>query len=178
MDKLAKRAGVTALVLIASAGTALGFGLLRMASSLDRADVSGGKHEPPDLVAAIQLPDAVVTTFEGETPLVTPPKAAVQPSRSAVKTSAVLVNRPKRALAPLRVAATPKPSAAEAERPKEPVLDGLDVGLGLQASRRELDDRGSKAFAIRQLGGTEQLRKPRLGGERITFETDLGRPDR
>ena len=32
MDKLAKRAGVAALVLIASAGSALAFGLYRMAS--------------------------------------------------------------------------------------------------------------------------------------------------
>lgn len=181
MDKLAKRAGVTALVLIASAGSALTFGLFRMASSLDQASLNGDKQAPPQVVAAIQLPDAVITTFTGETPLVAPPAAAgpnAQAAPRSVKTSALLVNRPRPTRAPLRVAAAPKPAHVEAKEPPMPVLDGLDVNLGMKARERSLDDRGSRAFTIRQLSGADPLRKPSTGGERITFETDLGRPDR
>ena len=175
MDKLAKRAGVTALVLIASAGTALGLGLYRMASSLDEASARGGQTAPPPVALAITIPDVVITTFEGETPLVTAAKPTTASQRSAKST---LVNRPKATVAPMRVAAPEKALVAEVEAPKGTTLDGLDVSLGMKARDRGLDDRGSKAFAIRQMGGAEQLRKPAMGGERITFETDLGRPDR
>lgn len=179
MDMLAKRAGVTALVLIVSAGTALGFGLFQMASSLDeRAAHDGPGHAPPPVVAAIQVPDVIITTFEGATPLPEKSDAAkAKLARAPQAAQGTLVNRPKPSVAPMRVAAAAPAPAAE-EAPKGTTLDGLDVGLGMKARDRGLDDRGSKAFAIRQMGGAEQLRKPSMGGERITFETDLGRPDR
>ena len=178
MDKLAKRAGVTALVLIASAGTALGFGLIKMASSLDTASGSGSQMAPPRAVAAITLPDVVITTFEGETPLVAAPQAAAAaPSPPTAKPS--LAKRLQPAPTPLRIAtAVEAPTEAKAAELPSTTLDSLDVGLGTRERERGLDDHGSKAFSIRQTSGAEPLRKPTSGGERITFETDLGRPDR
>jgi hypothetical protein len=176
MDKLAKRAGVTALVLIASAGSALAFGLFQMASSLDRASADG-KQTPLPVVAAIRAPDLPVVPIEIDVPLVAPaePVAAPKQATRSAKSNGSLVNRPKPALAPMRVAAaTPQPEPAAPR--SDTALDGLDVSLGVEARERGLDDRGSKAFAIRQMGGVERLRRAASGGERITFETDLGRP--
>ncbi len=176
MDKLAKRAGVATLVLIASAGAALAFSLLRMASSLDTSALTTGEAATVPVVAAIPIPDVVITTFEGETPQATAAKpTAVEPHPAL--TQGVQQSRAKSALAPLRVAVAPPPASTEVQERAEPVLPGLDVDLGVAARERGLDDRGSKAFSVRQTGGAEELSKLRMGGERVTFETDLSRPD-
>ena len=178
MDKLAKRAGVAALVLIASAGSALAFGLYRMASSLE---ASSGQNENPQLAAAIRLPQAPLA----RAPIVAAPEpAAAAPAPAKPDEAAKPGPAPKADLAsafgaalgvdPKRAArtATGEPHAENAsDTPKAPDM------LTLSGATRDvkLGDREAKSVGVRQTGGAEQQRKAdKTAGERISFETDLG----
>jgi len=169
MDKLAKRAGVGMVIVIAAAGSAFAFGLARSASSLDtnRAALKLSKAplpairavdppqplEPPIAVAALkpELPQAT-----GRTLRTTPKKLALQP-KAAEGVEAV------------------NASEHEAASPLADDMLNLDFGAGEREAK--LADRGPKAFGVHQLGGAEEQLKERAGGVRVTFETDLASPE-
>lgn len=179
MDKLAQRAGVSALVLIASAGAALAFGMYRMALSLDPAPL--GKDTPAPVAAVLKLPEVTVAPAEPLPVVVAapapPPAAAAPPSKPEPAPAADLASAFGAAL---QAHSKPKmAAAAPVAAPDAPsVADDLDLGFKSEARDTNFNERGSRAFAIRQTGGAEQTRKSdKAAGERISFETDLGSPD-
>jgi hypothetical protein len=183
MDKLAQRAGVTALVLIASAGSALAYGMYRMALSLEPATHQG--KLPAPAVAMLKLPELsvqAVSPAPAAAPLVAPAPpaaaaAAPPPTRPATDLpgafGAALGTKPRAS-----TAAPPKPSPASDAANDATASEELNLGFKSPARDASFNERGSRAFAVRQTGGAEQQRKaPKAPGDRISFETDLGSPD-
>jgi hypothetical protein len=185
MDKLAQRAGVAALVLIASAGTALAYGMYRMALSLEPATREGDRPAPA--VALLKLPDEFGVTPVPPTPvaapvapatpaaapaLARPPAAPATDLASAV--GAALGAKPRMKTATLLA---PQPAPTRVVADEASASDELDLGFKSPARETRFNERGARAFAVHQTGGAEQQRKAeKAPGERISFETDLGSP--
>lgn len=177
MDKLAKRAGVAMLVVLATAGSAFAWGLVRFASTVDA--------ETPRLrldaaLRASALPLAAVAKPA--------PEAHAAAERLSKLATALNPRGEKAKKPPAKIAAptettpsAPARTSVAAAAPREPDLpraeDLLDFGPGANEREAKLAERDAKAFNIRQLGGAEdQHRILKDSGERVTFETDLGRP--
>jgi hypothetical protein len=169
MDKLAKRAGVGMLIVIAATGSAFALGLVRSASSLDtdRAVLKLSKAPLP-AIRAVAPPR----------PLDEPvPLAALKPDLPSAFAKA-LGATPKAPAPRPRAAVAVKPALMEEREPASPPADDmLNLDFGADEREAKLADRGPKAFGVHQLGGAEEQRKERSGGVRVTFETDLARPE-
>lgn len=180
MDKLAQRAGVSALVLIASAGAALVFGMYRMALSLDPAPLSAAPA-----TAMLKLPEVTVApAAPAPVALVAAPAPAPAPAPAAPPSKPEPAQATDLASAfGAALGAHPKPKtpaaapAAEADTTPRGA-DDLDLGFKSPARDTSFNERGARAFAVRQTGGAEPARKvDKSPGERLSFETDLGSPD-
>lgn len=171
MDKLAKRAGVTALVMLVTAGSAFAWGLARFASSVDtepaprlKLDASLKLPKAP-VFAAVATPTPELLALAAPGPSLA---AAVEKSLGASKKPAA---RAKTALA----VREPPEVAAEREAPRADDL--LDFGPDVSDREAKLAERGAKAFSVRQPGGAaEEHRAGKGSGEHVIFETDLAKP--
>lgn len=184
MDKLAKRAGVAALILFATAGSALAWGLGRFASNLDRRDRPLLRMD-----AALKQPKAQVFAAMAASP---PPALETAPAPLAL--GAAVVAKPDLASAFGKAlgAAVPRsaprgksramsadraPDRAEADDAAPRPDDLLDFGPDASEREAKLSERDARAFRVRQPGGAEQAHKlVDSRGERVTFETDLAKP--
>ena len=173
MDKLAKRVGVAALVLIASAASAVAFGLYRMATSLESSTPAGDSR--PRLAAALKLPETPepVAAAPAEPPKPADAPAIVEAAKQDLASafgSALGVDPDKHAA---RVAAAEAHAPAPSTIPATPAADNLNLGA-LPARDGKLGDREAKSASIHQTGGVEQQRKPTKSQEHLSFETELG----
>ena len=177
MDMLAQRAGVAALILLATAGSAFAWGLGRFASSVDRPDTprlrmdAALKQPKASLFAAMATPRPLV--LDAVAPE-TKPDLATAFGKALGTPQPKAARRPKTADIPAGNAV----SARDRDDSAEPRPDDL-LDFGPDASDREakLADRSAKAFSVRQPGGAEQEHKlVSARGERVTFETDLAKP--
>ena len=171
MDKLVNRAGVAMLVLIATAGSAFAWGLARYAASVD-------SPEPPTLklTAALKAPRVSLAAPLAQTPAVQPlppverdlGRAFSRALGPAQKKSGQRLKTPD--LVPEQPGDAPEIEPSRSD-------DLLDFGPGGNEREAKLGEREAKAFRVRQPGGAEAQHKVvKESGERVTFETDLGKP--
>ena len=179
MDKLAKRAGVATLIMLACAGSAFAFGLYRMASSMESHATPSAAQ--PRVAAALTMPD-----------IPPPPALDDLPPEVAKPTSArAIVDATKQDLASAFGAAlgvdpskhraqgtnVPAASPAAAAGPAPDNDDSALLDLGARAEREnKLADRDAKSASVRQTGGASQQRKVDKHGEQIAFDVDLTKP--
>jgi hypothetical protein len=167
MDTLAKRAGVATLVMVATVGSAFALGLGRLAL-----------RDTPvlKLEAALKVPESGF--LAAMTPSKAPPSdpEARKPGLAPASGKA-LGTAPKRPTAPPKAVQMTEAATVRSE-PELPLADDLlDFGPGANDREAKLSGRGAKAFTVRQPGGVEELHPAvKDSGERVTFETDLGRP--
>ncbi len=175
MDKLAKRAGVAALIVLATAGSAFAWGLGRFAGSIDRADTPRLRME-----TALKQPKAPVFAA-----MATPPPPSLEAALAATPEVAnavgkALVTPVPKASAPSKrsdISAKPAVLAAGQDAVEARPDDLLDFGPGAAEREAKLAERGARAFSVRQPGGAQQEHKLIDGrGDRVTFETDLAKP--
>jgi hypothetical protein len=173
MDKLAKRAGVGMLIVIAAAGSAFALGLARFASALET------DSAPLKLAATLDWPKTPAIAQRPVDPAQLPEVLVVGAANAANPRAPNAVGAPPRNM-PQRPAAPPKVEEPRAIAESEPEAarpsDMLDLDFGATEREAKLADRGHHAFTARQLGGAEEKHRTFVAGEHVTFETDLGRP--
>jgi len=174
MDKLARRAGVAALIVLAAAGSAFAWGLGRFASSIDR--------DTPRLRmdAALKQPKAPVFAAMAATPPPSLEDALIAKPELATAMGKALGTPAPKPMAPAKKPpiSQANPGMADEREAMEPRPDDLlDFGPGAGEREAKLAERGAKAFSVRQPGGPEQEHRLVDGrAERVTFETDLAKP--
>jgi hypothetical protein len=171
MDKLAKRAGVAMLVVVAAAGSAFAMGLARFASSVETERIAGTPHlqafrapPPPPSPAPAVEPARRVEEIQVAAPTGRPSPAAV-------------ARAPARRGPPTPVAVLEPAPASEDSAEDAPAPDMLDLDFGAHDREAKLVERSADAFEARQVGGAEEKHRRVIAGQRVVFETDLASPE-
>jgi len=175
MDKLAKRAGVAALIVVAAAGSAFALGMARYASSLE----TSGVGDTPRLVAALRLPAPAPPAAVAPPTLVLPLVVEIPKQAAGAPQRLEAAPLPQKQAPPKKLAlrATAVPASEGRDLTPEPVADDmLNLDFGGNEREAKLAERGPHAFGARQLGGAEEKHHRVIPGERVTFETDLAKP--